>query len=552
MLLFNDLKEKIYNSVRQTVPEIEERDIDLDKSGHADFALTLFRLVKQHGLSADDVFGKVKKSMQSSDFLLGIEKVGNYINFKVKSEFYYGEIKDSLEIKGQYPDIFQDPERISVEHTSANPTGPLHVGRSRNSIIGDSIARLLDRYGYRVTTQYFINDSGKQMLFLYEAYKRYSKDLNEKSLLEGYRQIYNELKEKPEIENSINELAERYERGDNDLIEEIHELASVTLEGIKESLRFLGIEHNDYTFESDFVRSGEIDGILDLMKEYLKDEDGAVYVELPDEKKIFLKRKDGTSLYFARDIAYHLYKLQNYDWLIDVLGEDHKLHASSLTYVLSNFLEVENRIDMMFYGFVRLESGKMSTRKGNVVSLPDLIERMKEESYDIVKEKRPDLEGEKLRKISEDVASSSIRFNIVRVGANKPMVFRWSEALNFEGDSAPFIMYSYARASSILRKAGDTKSPSSIDGINQYEAELLKEMYFYPYYLTQAKNGLRGDIIANYSLSLVKKFNDFYTNCTVLDSDNRIREKRVALVKMYKNILQDACNIIGIRLLEEM
>lgn len=552
MLLFNDLKEKIFNAVRQAVPEIEERDLDLDRSGHADFALTLFRLVKQHGLSADDLYERVKKGMEHSDFLLGMERVGNYVNFTVKSEFYYGEIKDSLELKGQYPDIFQDPERISVEHTSANPTGPLHVGRSRNSIIGDSVARLLDRYGYRVTTQYFINDSGKQMLFLYEAYRRYSKELNEDSLLEGYRQIYNELKEKPEIENSINQLAERYEKGDNELIEEIHEIASITLEGIKKSLKFLGIEHNDYTFESDFIRSGEIADILDLMKDDLRDEDGALYVELPDGRKIFLKRKDGTSLYFARDIAYHLYKLQNYDWLIDVLGEDHKLHGSSLTYVLSNILEVKNRIDLMFYGFVRLESGKMSTRKGNVVSLPDLIERMKEESHDIVKEKRPDLEGEKLRKIADDVASSSIRFNIVRVGANKPMVFRWSEALNFEGDSAPFIMYSYARASSILRKAGDVESPSLPSNINRYEADLLKEMYFYPYYLIQAKNSLRADVIANYCLSLVKKFNDFYTNCTVLDQEQDIRGKRVALVKMYKNILQDACNIIGIKLLEEM
>ncbi len=551
MLLFNNLMEKIFESVKPVIPELESRDMDMDKSGHADFALTLFRISKQSGKSPEDLFDRIGNAVKELGFLEKAERVGNYVNFTIKPEFYFNEITDSLKVKGQFPDIFQDPERVSVEHTSANPTGPLHVGRARNSIIGDSVARLLERYGYRVTTQYFINDSGKQMLFLYEGYKRFSKELNQDSLLEGYREIYQKVKEDPGIEDSIKSLTERYERGDNELIDEIHEIASIMLEGIKKSLKELGIEHNDYTFESDFIRSGEIDQILESMEDHLKQEEGAIYVELPDKRKIFLKRKDGTSLYFARDIAYHLYKLQNYDWLVNILGEDHKLHGSSLSFVLKNMLDIENQIDIVYYGFVRLESGKMSTRKGNVVSLPGLIERMNDESYEIVKEKRPDLSEERLKEISEAVASSSIRFNIIRVGANKSMVFKWEEALNFEGDSGPFIMYSYARASSILRKADKFGKPGSLD-FNKFEADLLREMYFYPYYLTQAKNSLRPDIIANYSLSLVKKFNDFYSNCTVIDEDVDVRNKRLNLVKMYRNILQDACKIIGIKLLEEM
>lgn len=551
MLLFNDLMQRIFETAKQAVPELEDRDIDIDKTGHADFALTLFRISKKFNISPEELFEQIKKSLVALDFIKKAERTGNYVNVTIGPEVYFREIKDSLEVKKQYPDTFQDPERVSVEHTSANPTGPLHVGRARNSIIGDSIARLLARYGYRVTTQYFINDSGKQMLFLYEGYKRFSKKLNEKDLLEGYREIYTKVKEEPEIEETIKSLTERYERGDNELINEIHEIASIMLGGIKKSLMDIGIEHNDYTFESDFIRSGEIDQILENMEDHLKYEEGAVYVELPDARKVFLKRKDGTSLYFARDIAYHMYKLQYYDWLVNVLGEDHKLHGSSLTYVLKNMLDIENRIDITYYGFVRLESGKMSTRRGNVVSLPGLIERMNDESYEIVKEKRPDLSEESLKTISEAVAASSIRFNIIRVGANKSMIFKWSEALNFEGDSAPFIMYSYARASSILRKAGESNGPLSQD-FNEFEADLLRQMYFYPYTLIQAKNSLRPDIIANYSLSLVKKFNDFYSNCTVLDEDPGVRGKRLELVKMYRSTLQDACGIIGIRLLEEM
>lgn len=551
MLLFDDVREKILKVIQKEVPETEARDIDTDKTGHADFTFTLFRLSKQHGLDPREIFRKVESAVKGEGYLENVELQGSYINFTVKPSFLYNTIKESLEVKKQFPDTFEDPERVSVEHTSANPTGPLHVGRARNSIIGDSTAKLLQRYGYRVTTQYFINDSGKQMLYMYEAYRRYSRSLDEQSLLEGYREIYQEAREDPSIEESIKALSARYENGDQELINQIHEIASIMLEGIRKSLSEIGIGHNDYTFESDFIVSGEIDQIMEDMEDYLKEENGALYVELPDERKIFLKRSDGTSLYFARDIAYHLYKLQNYDWLVDILGEDHKLHAQSLKYVLENMLDIENRIDAMFYGFVKLESGKMSTRKGNVVTLPDLIERMNEESYAVVKEKRSDLSDDRLREISRDVASSSIRFNIIRVGANKPMTFRWSEALNFEGDSAPFIMYSYARASSILRKSGEPGDAISND-FNEYEKGLLREMYFYPYYMMQAVRSLRPDTMANYALSLVKKFNDFYQNCTVLDRDEGVKNRRIILVKMYRNVIQDVSKIIGIKLLEEM
>ncbi len=552
MLLFTNFMEKIFETAKKAVPDLERRDIDIDRSGHADFTLTLFRVSKKNGMKPSEIFGSIESAISGEGFLESVQQSGGYANFKVKPEAYFREVEESLSVKGQFPDIFQDPERISVEHTSANPTGPLHVGRARNSIIGDSLAKLLERFGYRVTTQYFINDSGRQVLFLYEAFIRYKKKLEPDDILDGYRRIYEDVKTDPSIEEAVKQLAERYERGDSALYEEIHAITDVMLEQVKSSLRELGIEHNDYTYESDFIQSGEIDQLLEGMDEYLRDEGGAKYVELPDDRKIFLKRSDGTSLYFARDIAYHLYKLANYDWLIDVLGEDHKLHASSLKYVMQNMLDIENRIDALFYGFVRLESGKMSTRKGNVVTLPDLIERMKEESYTVVKEKRPDLQEESLKSISSDVATSSIRFNIVRVGANKPMVFRWQEALNFEGDSAPYIMYSYARASSILRKAGELKAPGKGMGFNSFEADLAREMYFYPFFLNQAAESLRPDIIANYTLSLVKKFNDFYQHCTVLDENPETRTRRVSLVKLYRHVLEDACGILGIKVLEEM
>ena len=193
----------------------------------------------------------------------------------------------------------------------------------------------------------------------------------------------------------------------------------------------------------------------------------------------------------------------------------------------------------------------MSTRMGQIVSLWDLISRTEEEALSIVTAKRQDLPREKLLEISKNVARSSIRFNIIRVNPVKTMVFKWNEALNFEGDSAPYIMYSYTRASSILEKAEDTII-NDFRFTDDHEKKLVRSIYLYPYYLEEATKSLRSDIISSYILGLVKSFNDFYSQCQVLNAQEADRNRRIALVKMYRDILDDACKIIGIKNVDEM
>jgi arginyl-tRNA synthetase len=387
---------------------------------------------------------------------------------------------------------------------------------------------------------------------LYEAYRRYNsgKKPSMDIILSGYQRIYGEMENDPTIENDIKELMNNYEKGDVELMDSIKAIASVALDNINTSLKSLGVKIDDYTWESDFIRSGELIEIVDSFSDILNDEDGAKYILNPDKEKIFLRRSNGTSLYFTRDIAYHKYKARTYDWIVDILGEDHKGHAKNLQFVLKDLMEMPNRIDFVFNAYVSLETGKMSTRKGNAVTVDELLERTKEEALKIVSEKRPDLPKDKLESISRSVAKSSIRFNIIRINANKQVVFKWSEALNFEGDSAPYIMYSYARACGILKHAGNARP--NYDDIVPQERELIVTMYQYPYRITEAKDSLRPDIIANYTLDLVKKFNDFYRECPVSGSDEKTMGKRIRIVQIYKNIIEDISKLLGIELLEEM
>ncbi len=572
MLIYQDFQSKIFEKLKNKFRNLEPQDLSVDRSGHGDYALKCFRIAENGDYKS--VCSAVAGALEGEDYIERIDCKGPYVNLIVKPQAMFDAVRESISTVEQYPDIFQDPERVVVEHTSTNPTGPIHIGRSRNSVIGDSISRLFSRVGYRVTTQYFVNDSGRQVMAMLLGNRMYYHGKRDReSLLKGYQKIYDELEKNPELELQLKEITRKYESGDMEIISEVREICTVGLQSIKESLSKLGIKIDDYVFESGFISGGEIDEIMESLEEDLKSEDsnedvsggagdhageqeqeksqGAKYIETPYGRKIYLQRSDGTTLYTLRDIAYHVFKALNADWVIDVLGEDHKDHGKGLLYVLDELLDYRARLDFVFYAFVSLESGKMSTRKGRIVTLDDLIEKSVEEAEKIVREKRKDLDDEKIKHIAETVGKSSIKFNMIRVNPDKAMVFRWSEALSFEGDSAPYIIYSYARTSGILNRVKEG-APLDTGTFNDEERELVKAIYLYPSSLYNAWKAIRPDIIAGYVLNLVKVFSDFYSKHSVMNAPENEIGKRIELIKMYRKILEDSCQILGVDLLEEM
>ncbi len=542
MLLFDDYKKDILEEIKKMY-SVSENDMDIN-GDYGDFTLKIFKFQDKK----EEVYNKIKAAL-TKDYIEKIDLQGNYINFFIRADKMLNAVESSIETFGMYPNIFQDTSKALIEHTSSNPTGPIHVGRIRNSIIGDSIYRIINRFGTRSCTQYFVNDSGKQVISLYLGHVKYHEEepMTVENLLDGYQKIYSNMEKDPSIKKEIQELDERYERGDRELISNIQKTAAIVLESITATLEKLGIHISTYVWESNFILYGDVPSLINRLSDELKLEGNAKYLEIGD-KKIFVTRQDGTSLYFARDLVYHMFKSENFDWIIDVLGEDHKDHAKNLDYVLHNYLDFPSRINYLFYGFVSLDTGKMSTRKGNIITVNDLYEKTIEESEKIIREKRPDYSEDTVGQISRAVASSSIRFNIVKINANKPLTFRWSEALNFEGDSAPYIMYAYARACSVLSRARN--STGSSKEYNEYEKNLIKAMYLYPYYLQNSVDFLRADIMAGYMLYLVKSFNEFYLNCPVIGNEEE--QKRIGILKAFKRIMEDSSELLGIQLLEKI
>ena len=550
MLLFQDILELTKSEARKHIENLDEKDVIFDQTEHAHITVRLVRYEKTVD-NFDTKLNAIMNELKKLPFVQSLEYENGYINIITDGWYLLNAMHESLQTTGSFPESFQDPERVSVEHTSTNPTGPIHMGRIRNSIIGDSIARLMERYGYRVVTQYYVNDSGKQMVSLYLGYEKFHKGetLTKEILLDGYKKIYEYFEQKGD-EKEVELLMEKYEKGDDDLINQIKNIAQIMLDDIVSDLELLNIKMDEFTWESEFIVTGETEEVIKDLSEYILDENGALYIDVPNVRKIFVKRKNGTSLYVTRDIAYHMYKFSQYDKCIVVVGEDHKEHGKIMDYVMHQLLDYKNSLDFVYYGMVNLESGRMSTRKGTSVTVKEVYEKLYEKARNEVLSRYS--EEKDVDKISRDIAVSSLRFYMLKINMQKPITFKWEDALDFNGETAPFIMYSYTRASSIMEKVKSSSGGASSKNIEKEENDLILEMYKYPYKIMNATKSLRPDIITGYILDLSKKFTTFYEKCKVLGEETGIQERRLNILKTYMNIIDDSSQIVGIKNVKKM
>jgi arginyl-tRNA synthetase len=266
------------------------------------------------------------------------------------------------------------------------------------------------------------------------------------------------------------------------------------------------------------------------------------------------QRADGTSLYVLRDVAYHLAKFARFGEVVDVLGQDHRLHARTLDALLAEYGESRRPTYVIYQDITVPEGGRMSTRKGSAVWLDQLLEEAVERARGEVLARREDLGEADVERIAEAVATGAIRYQIVRIAPEKPVVFRWEEALSFEGRSGPFVQYSYARASSVLRKSGAGTGPFGFDPhrlAGREELALVRVIARFPRTVAYAAHSAHVQAIAGYAHDLADQFNRFYHAVPVLRSGEE-RASRLALVAAARQTLGNALDLLGIPRLESM
>ncbi|MDE0741552.1 MAG: arginine--tRNA ligase [Candidatus Poseidoniia archaeon] len=528
-------------------------DLPIDlKPPIGDFALVCFPAAKILKQDPSDIATKIALEINDIKEIISAKPEKGYCNVVIDWNDITIDVINEIN-DDSYAKTKEDVEKILIEHTSANPTGPFHMGRARNPIIGDSIARLLQYYGHNVETEYYVNDTGRQaatLAFGLSNYETKNKNKIDHELVEAYQKASKLLEENENIRDEIYRTMEEIEGGNTEVLKEVKESAKKMLEGMKISLKRLGAEANNYYHESDLIANGKVGEVIESLKnsEICKNENGAYYLDLEKEniagrnQKFFFTRKNGLSLYTTRDIAYHLHKFQNYDKALNVLGEDHRLQSKLLGIALRE-LDSKEPIGL-FYSFVNLPGGKMSTRAGRVVYLDNVMEMIVELAKNKLDE--TELNKETKERLAEDIGIGSLRYNILKVQAEKGFTFNIEDALNLQGDSAPFAMYSHARAAAIIRNY-NKNIPDIIlnEKLSHSEIRLLRTLAKWPDTVQRAVSNLSIHYIPNYTHELASNFNQFYRDCPVIGNNNE--QLRINLVSSSKRILNTSLDILGVK-----
>ena len=551
--------------------------LDEPPQGMGDFALPCFQLARHFGAPPENVAYQIFPNIRIGADLEPPTLAGPYINFAIRPRRLVEEaLRSALGLGGDYGSLEPKGTRVVLEHTSANPTGPLHVGRARNPIIGDTLARVMRLAGYEVETQYYLNDMGRQVVLLYWGARRMP-GVNvpeggealkpDHRLVGGYQAAAKAADGDPAVESEVGRIMAAIEGGDSALLEDVRSVALEVMGGIQASLERLDVHHDMVVPESQFVLDGSVKGVVAALRasEHMVEEEGALALELEpfgihgrNTRFVFL-RKDGTTLYTTRDLAYHLWKLKRADILVNVLGEDHKLEARQLE-IAMRIMGAEARIEPVFYAFVSLPEGKMSTRLGRTVYLDDLMDEAVSRARDDTRARRQELDDASVDAIARAVGLGAVRYDILRVQPEKAMVFKWEDALSFEGASAPFIQYSYTRACSILKRASEEGAPVDAGAdaaqaaaalTHPAELELARAVAHLPGVVDECAEDRKVHTLALYAEGLASTFNAFYRDVPVLQG-GPLRAPRLMLVEAARVALGSALRALGVATPEQM
>jgi len=545
--------------------KVEEgvNNLGLDLSPHADLASSVaFRLAPVQKKSPVAIAREIHQALSGDyRYVQKVELSGPYLNFFMNQKFLETVLSQAL-ADNAWTGRMND--KVIVEHTSANPDGPLHVGHIRNSVIGDTLVRILRRAGCTVDAQYYVNDMGRQEAMVVVGCDHFQLDGSkaDHAVAKVYIAANRLMETNPEIRDEADQVIQRYEAGDDETVAKIERAIKYAIGGIEETLHRMNIRHDSYHWESQFVRKGDVSEIVSQLEntgltEY---EGGAFQLDLTQygfEKKMVLKRANGTSLYITRDLAYHRWKSLNSDRSVDVLGADHKLVSGQLRTAL--LLLGIREPEVVIFEFVSLPTGSMSTRKGKFISADELLDEVEKQAYEEVKLRRPEENDAFLKEVAAQVAAGAVRYDVVKVSPDKATTFDWKQALDFEKLSAPFIQYSHARACSILRKAEDGQSgqegqtPVQADLLTgENEIALIKKIAEFDLVIDRAARELKPHQLATYARELAESFNHFYRYSPVLDAEPKLRQARMALARAAKNALRTTLDTLGIDALETM
>lgn len=561
------MKEKIINLLDQTIEELDKAKISEileipPKEDMGDYAFPCFQLAKVFRKAPNMIAQEIAERIPESPDLSRVEAAGPYVNFYVDKEQFAREVLNKI---GDHYGSSKDGEgkTICIDYSSPNVAKNFHVGHLRTTIIGNSLYHIFTKLGYHVERINHLGDWGTQFGKLIVAYKKWgSKEAVEEKgipeLLDLYVRFHKEAEEDDSLNDQAREWFVKMEQGDEEALSIWEWFKDISLKEYKRIYKILNLDFDHYTGES-FYRD-KTGAVVEELKEkgLLKESQGAMIVDLDDYDMApcLITKKDGSSIYATRDLAAIFYRKNTYhfDKCIYVTGLEQKLHFAQVFKVveLMGYEWAEEQLIHVPYGLVSLEGGKLSTRSGNIVYAEDILKESVSKIKEIINEKNPDLQDKD--DVAHKVGIGAIIFNDLYNQRIKDVTFTWEKIHSFDGETGPYVQYTYARAASVLRKTG----LSQVDDIDtslitdDTSIALLKEIEKYPTAIKTAAERLEPSVISRYVMGVAQAFNRFYheNQCNV--EDENLMKARVKLVILAKDIIEDALGLLGIQCPEQM
>ena len=535
-----------------------------------DYAFPCFRLAKEFRKAPDAIAAEIAEKLQKNPMFESVENVNAYVNIKIKRTDFIKDVIEDAVLKGDSFTKSNEGEgkKVLVDYSSPNIAKPFHIGHIRSTVIGNALYLIYKNLGYDVVRINHLGDYGTQFGKMIVAYRKWGnkEDVQRepiKTLLSYYTKFHEEAEKNPELDEEARRVFVKLENGEAEEVALWKWFKEESLKEFEKVYKMLNIQFDSYAGESFY--SDKIPAAVAQLEEkgLLKESQNSIIVDLDQFglAPALVKKSDGSTLYITRDIAAALYRKDTYDFYkcLYVVASQQDLHFKQLFKVMELMGNqwAQNCIHVQF-GMVSLAEGTLSTRKGRVVFLEDVLNKAVEKTREVVVEKG--VVSENIDRVAEEVGIGAVVFNELAHNRIKDYTFDWDKVLNFEGETGPYVQYTHARSCSLLRKAGKdmVSKAKNLDNID-YEKltsdtmyELAKLIHNMPEVIKEAADRYEPSVITRHVVKIAQGFNRFYNEERILQGDATGTVSRLTLVIATKNAIKNGLALLGIKAPERM
>ena len=566
-----NFKKIIAKQISKTI-EINEKELESyietpKDSKNGDYAFPCFRLAKELRKAPPAIANEIKEKIETVEEIEKIEVAGGYLNFFINKETLAKEVLEEISKTEQYGKSEIGREKnIVIDYSAPNIAKPFHIGHLRSTVIGGALYNIYKYLGYNVTGVNHLGDYGTQFGKLIEGYKMWGEEYDiEKYPINELTKIYiriNEACKNDEqiLENCRNNF-KKLEDGDPYCVEIWKKFRELSLQEFQKVYDLLGSKFDSWNGESFY--SDKMPEVIDILQKTgkLVESQGAKIIDLEDKginTPCIIEKSNGSTTYATRDLAAILYRARTYDFdkALYVTSYEQVLHFKQV-FEVAKLLGLDEKytdgLEHVSFGMVLLPEGKMSTREGNTIKLEELLNEAISRAKEIIEQKNPDLENKE--EVAKKVGIGAVIFNDMSASRIKDEVFDWNIILNFQGETGPYIQYTYVRTKSVLEKAGYLPKIEDVNTKNlsdDYSMAILKLIYNFEDVLVQVTDKNEPSILARYLIDLAKAYSSFYNENKIIVENKDVQNARVYLTYATSEVLKQGANLLGIEMPEKM